>query len=89
MPEESTGQVVEASQKVRAKFAVGMVGKTSWGAQEVRANAVYGGQAGSENASFAAATPSGTFELTVDNPAVQDFFEPGAEYYVTFERATT
>ena len=36
-----------------------------------------------ENKRFAAATPSGSIEMTVDNPQAQ-VFEPGKEYFVDF-----
>lgn len=72
-------------ERVRAKFQVLEVGRRAWGGQVVRAQAVYGG--GEENRSFAAATPQGSFEIVVDNPAVEGFFEPGSEVYVTFEQA--
>lgn len=42
---------------------------------------------GTENASYAAATPSGDLNLIVDNPAAQDYFEIGKEYYVEIRKA--
>lgn len=71
--------------QVKAKFRVTMVGRTDYGQQKVEAYPVYSG--GAENNSFAAATPSGRLELTVDNPAAQGFFQPGDEFYATFEKA--
>ena len=41
-----------------------------------------------ENEGFFLATPSGRIEMNVTNPAVVGFFEPGAEYYVEFAKAT-
>jgi len=41
----------------------------------------------SENGQFWQATPSGQIQMSISNPAAFAFFEPGAEYYVTFERA--
>lgn len=38
-----------------------------------------------ENQRFTKYTPSGSLSMTVDNPAV--VFEPGAFYYLTFEKA--
>lgn len=73
--------------KVIAKFRVDETARQFWSptAEKVKATAVYGGS--EENRSFAEATPSGSLEILVTNPAVGGFFELGAEYYVTFEKA--
>lgn len=42
---------------------------------------------GKENADYAAATPSGDLHLIIDNPAAQDYFEIGREYYVEIRKA--
>lgn len=39
---------------------------------------------GSENTFFSQATPSGTIEMTIDNPAAAAQFELGKCYYVDF-----
>jgi hypothetical protein len=41
---------------------------------------------GSENYRFTKATPSGRVELTVTNPAALEQFQPGDEFYATFEK---
>ena len=40
-----------------------------------------------EDQRFAKATPSGRFEMTVDNPAALDQFELGKAYYIDFTPA--
>lgn len=40
-----------------------------------------------EDDRFAKATPSGRFEMTVDNPAALEQFELGKSYYVDFTPA--
>ena len=39
-----------------------------------------------ENLRFAEATPSGTLELTIDNPSAHGYFRPGESYYLRFEK---
>lgn len=39
-----------------------------------------------ENAIFGKATPHGSLEMTIKNKPAADFFEPGAEYYITFTK---
>lgn len=79
---------------VRAKFNVSEVADLRYSAGEgknrerIKLSAVYAtGAPEAENVSFAKATPSGTIEILVDNPEVFGFFEPGREFYVTFDRA--
>lgn len=53
---------------------------------KVRLGAVYGKEG--ENKDFSAATPSGECWMQIDTGrAAAEFFEPGAEYYVTFTKA--
>lgn len=40
----------------------------------------------SEDHAFWKATPHGEVELSIENPAAEDFFEPGAKYEVTFRK---
>ena len=40
-----------------------------------------------EDQRFAKATPSGTLEMTMDNPAAVALFEPGKVYYLDFSPA--
>ena len=41
-----------------------------------------------ENERYHKYTPSGSLTITIDNPALSDFLEPGAYYYLDFTRAT-
>lgn len=41
----------------------------------------------SENARFTKATPGGTIQLMIDNPAAREQFEEGKYYYVDFSPA--
>lgn len=52
---------------------------------KVRLGAIYGKEG--ENRDFSAATPSGEcwMQIDVGRPAAE-FFEPGADYYVTFTK---
>lgn len=45
-------------------------------------------QSTEENRRFTKATPSGNLELTIDNPALFDFFTPGKYYYVDIQEAS-
>jgi hypothetical protein len=40
-----------------------------------------------ENKDFNQYTPSGTFEMFVDNPKAKGFFKEGREYYMDFTEA--
>jgi len=40
-----------------------------------------------EDNEFAVATPSGSLEMYVSNPAARDFLEPGKQYYLDFTPA--
>lgn len=72
---------------IRAKFSCESVTKFGYGSEQVKLRAV-GPKTGeilnAENASFSKATPSGTLEMTIDNPEAQGFFKPGGEYYLDF-----
>lgn len=41
----------------------------------------------SENARFTTATPGGTIQLMINNPAAKSQFEEGGSYYVDFSPA--
>lgn len=70
---------------VKAKFYVQSV-KNFTNGKEVEMNAVYGSQG--ENADFAKATPNGSLKIFVDNStAATEFFVPGEDYYLTFEKS--
>jgi hypothetical protein len=67
---------------VRAKFRVSSV--TDYGfTKQVKLVAV-GDDGIPENQRYHKATPSGTIELTIDNPSASDQFRPQAECYVDF-----
>lgn len=67
---------------VRAKFRVSSV--TDFGfTKQVKLVAV-GDDGIPENQRYHKATPSGTLEMTIDNPAVADQFTPGKEFYIDF-----
>lgn len=59
--------------------------------QKVSFGAVYypdeAERAKSENAIFGKATPWGSIEMGIANPAAKKFFQPGKKYYVTFTEA--
>lgn len=40
-----------------------------------------------ENKAFWSATPSGTVDISISNPAAADVFEAGKSYYVDFTEA--
>ncbi len=40
-----------------------------------------------EDGAFWQATPSGKLEMTINNTAAAEQFQPGQSYYLTFERA--
>ena len=42
-----------------------------------------------ENADFTKYTPSGNLSINIDNTsAASDYFNPGEEYYITFDKVT-
>ena len=79
--------------KLRAKFRVDEIDGSNEvieGADElqgfsVKMSAVTGGS--EENMDFNKYTPSGSFEMYVDNPKAKDFFIEGEEYYLDFTPA--
>lgn len=50
----------------------------------VQMDAVYGDSP--ENKAWSEATPSANFKMSITNPSAWGFFEPDADYLVTFER---
>jgi len=40
-----------------------------------------------ENQRYNTATPAGQLSITIDNPAVVDFLQPGKSYYLDFSDA--
>lgn len=79
--------------KLRAKFMVIEIDGSNElveGLDELRGfsvkmTAVTGGS--EENMDFNKYTPSGNFEMYVDNPKAKDFFVVGDEYYLDFTKA--
>lgn len=73
---------------VRAKFTVNQHIVTTWskhqpGSTRVILNAVYD-QTTEENRRFSKSTPSGTLEMTVDNPSAVEALELGKTFYIDF-----
>lgn len=69
---------------MRAKFHAESVTKHSGGVTSALLMPVRKGPSDSENTQFWQATPIGKLEITITNPAVQEFFEAGKEYYLDF-----
>jgi len=70
--------------QVRAKMEVSSI--TRWkGQDEVKFNCVYDGSP--EDNNFAAATPAGSATLTISNPSLIGFFQPGDKFYLDFTKA--
>jgi len=69
---------------MRAKFHVNSVTHDGYG-RFVKMQAVYDGSP--ENNQFAQATPSGSLEMYISNPAALDFLEPNKDYYLDFTAA--
>jgi hypothetical protein len=71
---------------VRAKFRVNNVRTNAEGKPNgFSMHPVYGES--EENKAFFAATPGGTIDMWVTNPAVAEQFPVGAEFYVDFTPA--
>lgn len=71
---------------VRAKFQLQSIAKQHWGGTQLVFYPNYDTSI-PEDQRFAKASPSGRFEITVDNPAALEQFELGAHYYVDFTPA--
>ena len=69
---------------VRAKMEVDFVQKFAWG-ENVQFSCKYSDNP--EDNSFAQATPSGNMNITVSNPALVGFFQPGQKFYLDFTEA--
>lgn len=65
----------------RAKMTVESVTSTEYN-DRVKFNAKYTNSP--EDNSYAKATPSGSIELSIDNPALRGTIKPGQVYYVDF-----
>ncbi|MFP3186793.1 MAG: hypothetical protein RXR52_36625 [Paraburkholderia sp.] len=72
---------------VRAKFQLQQVTANHWGpSKTLKFYASYDPSI-PEDQRFAKATPSGSFEMTVDNPAALEQFELGKQYYFDITEA--
>lgn len=67
---------------VRAKFKVESVTKVVYG-ESIKMNAVCYDD-NDENKSFSQATPTGSYEMFVNNEKLFGVFQPGQEYYLDF-----
>lgn len=70
---------------MRAKFRVDSTTNHSSGTLSVILSPVTNG-ADSENAEFWKYTPHGKLDMDITNPNAQEFFKPGADYYLDFVR---
>jgi hypothetical protein len=70
----------ESIMTVRAKFTLTAITSHAYGGKTLRFQAVYD-QSIPDDRRFQKATPSGTFEMTVDNPAALEQFVLGRAYY--------
>lgn len=66
--------------KVRAKFYVTEIGKTTWGGKVVLACVTRG----EDNKKWSAATPSGQITMTIKNELALEVFDVGDEFFVDF-----
>lgn len=74
---------------IRAKFCLTHVTETTWGSpgcKVLKFNAQYD-QSIPEDQRYCKATPSGTIEMQVDNPAALEQFKLGEYYYLDFTPA--
>jgi hypothetical protein len=70
--------------KVKAKFNCLSVKNWQYG-KEAELNAIYGTEG--ENADFTKATPNGKIMIAISNDVpASEFFIPGENYYLTFEK---
>jgi hypothetical protein len=70
---------------MRAKFRCNSVTDFGYGSKEVKLSAVYSNEKNTEDNQFSTATPSGELRMMVSNPAAQDWFKPGKDYYLDFQ----
>ena len=84
----STIKSKQENKMVRGKFTLQSITHHSWSptAQTFKFGAIYDNST-EENRRYSKATPTGTLEMTVDNPPAQAFFEIGKTYYLDFTKA--
>lgn len=71
------------SKPMRAKMTVQTITKNSY-SEILEFGCVYGGSSNKEDNSFAAATPSGSAKLQIDNKELHGVYQPGDTFYVDF-----
>jgi len=71
---------------VRAKLQLTSETKHTWGGKTLRFDCRYDDSI-PEDQRFQKATPSGSIELQIDNPAALEKFELGKSYYADFSPA--
>jgi hypothetical protein len=74
---------------VRGKFTVIEITQVNWSkdARKVRLQAVMDNTT-EENWRYSKATPSGTIDITIDNPPASDYLAMGKTFYVDFTEAS-
>lgn len=78
------GVAMESVRRTRCKFRCETVKPAEYGERfHVQLRAQYESESNvPENERFSRYTPCGSFEATIENPALNDFFEPGREYFL-------
>jgi hypothetical protein len=71
---------------MRAKFRVNSLTQYAGAGRKFELSAVTD-DGTPENQRYNTATPAGSLSITIDNPAVVDFLEPGKSYYLDFTEA--
>ena len=72
---------------VRGKFQVTKIAKTSYGSTEITLTPNYDSSI-PEDRKYAKSTPSGTIQLSVDNPPAVEYLALGEFVYVDFTKVT-
>lgn len=74
--------------KIRAKIQVSSAFKQEgYEGEQITAHAVYGNSTNSEDNTFAAATPSLSLQMFINNPEVIGKLQKGKKYYIDFTEA--
>lgn len=72
---------------VRAKFKCHAIEVFEGGSRTVKLSAVYGSSDKPANVEWSKATPSGSLQMNITNPAAYEQFEVGKEYFLDFSLA--